>query len=198
MIMGKKIEDIEVDAYSPESGMMFKWKLSDYTGKWVVVLFYPQDFTWVCPTELADLASIHEELKEMDVEVASVSTDSMQVHLAWKNSEPMLANVNFPMVADPKAQLSKQFEVYDEDTGFALRGVFLIDPKGVVRSSDTTMYDVGRNMEEVLRKVKAYKYVEKNPGMACPARWDESKDALEKTLEIVGNVGEIISWDDYE
>ena len=198
MIMGKKLEDIELDAYSPESGMMFRWKLSDHIGKWVLVVFYPQDFTWVCPTELADLASIHEELKGMDVEVVSARTDSKQVHMAWRDSEPMLANVNYPMVSDPKGDLAKQFEVFDENTGFALRGAFLVDTTGVVRFADITMYDVGRNMEEVLRKVRAYKYVEDNPGMACPARWDEDKSAIEKTLEIIGNVGEVISWDDYE
>jgi peroxiredoxin (alkyl hydroperoxide reductase subunit C) len=198
MILGKKLEDIPLQAYSPDTGAMYEWKISDSAGKWLVVLFYPQDFTWVCPTELADLASIHSELNELDTHVVSVSTDSKQVHMAWRDTEPMLSDVNFPMIADPLGKLSKQFGVFDEDTGFALRGVFLVDPVGVVRYEEITMYDVGRNMAEVLRKLKAYKYVEKNPGMACPARWDEGRTPLEKTLDIVGNVGEAITidWDE--
>jgi len=189
MIIGKKIEDIEVQAYFPEKGTIDKLKISDYEGKWLVVLFYPADFTFVCPTELADLASIHPNLKEMGAEAISVSTDTAYSHLAWRDSESLLKNVHYPMLADPLGKLSRQFDVFDENTGLALRGAFLLDPEGVVKAVDISMYDVGRNMGEILRRLKAYKHVEANPGAVCPARWDEGKKTIDVSLDIVGKVG---------
>lgn len=190
MIIGKKIEDIEVKAYVPENGAIEAMKISDYRGKWLVVLFYPADFTFVCPTELKDLADIHEELKGLGAEAVSVSTDTAYSHIAWRNSEMLLNDVRYPMIADPLGKLSKQFEVFDENTGLALRGAFLIDPEGVVKAVDISMYDVGRNMEEILRRLKAYKFVEANPGVACPARWDEGEKTINVSLDIVGKVGD--------
>ena len=189
MIIGKKLEDMEVEAYFPEKDTIEKLRLSDYRGKWLVVLFYPADFTFVCPTELADLASVYPDIKELGGEAISVSTDTAFVHKAWKEAESLLKKVSYPMVADPLGKLSRQFEVYDENTGLALRGVFIISPEGEVKSVDITLYDVGRNMGEVLRRLKAFKYVEEHPGAACPARWDEGKKAIEVSLNIVGKVG---------
>jgi len=189
MIIGTKLEDIEVEAYLPEKDDIGKLKLSDYSGKWLVVLFYPADFTFVCPTELADLASVYPDIKELGGEAISVSTDTAFVHKAWKESESLLKKVTYPMVADPLGKLSRQFEVYDENTGLALRGAFIVSPEGEVKSVDISLYDVGRNMGEVLRRLKAFKYVEEHPGTACPARWDEGKKAIEVSLDIVGKVG---------
>lgn len=190
MIIGKKIEDIEVNAYFPEKGTIDPLNISDYQGKWLVVLFYPADFTFVCPTELKDLASIYPTLKELGAEAISVSTDTAYSHLAWKDTEGLLRDVSYPMVADPLGKLSRQFEVFDDGTGLALRGAFLLDPEGVVKAVDISMYDVGRNMGEILRRLKAYKHVEANPGVACPARWDEGEKTIDVSLDIVGKVGE--------
>ncbi len=189
MIIGKKLEDIEVDAYYPELGAIDKVKISDYRGKWLVVLFYPADFTFVCPTELADLASIYPTLKSMNAEAVSVSTDTAFVHIAWLQSESLLENVSYPMISDPLGKLSKQFEIYDDNTGLALRGAYIIDPEGVVKSIDISMYNVGRNMSEILRKLKAFRHVEEHPGAACPARWDEGDKAIDVSLDLVGKVG---------
>jgi peroxiredoxin (alkyl hydroperoxide reductase subunit C) len=189
MVIGTQPEDITVKAFIPEKYAFEELKISDYRGKWLVVMFYPLDFTWVCPTEMADLASIHPKLQEMNAEAISVSTDTVYSHLAWKDSESLLKNVKFPMVADPLGKLSRQFGVYDENTGFALRGVFIVGPEGFVKSVDINMYDVGRNMNETLRRLKAFQFVDANPGMACPAKWDENKKALNKSLDIVGKVG---------
>lgn len=193
MIIGKKIEDIAVNAYFPEMGAIEQMKISDYRGKWLVVLFYPADFTFVCPTELKDLASIHAQLQELGAEAVSVSTDTAYSHIAWKNSEMLLKDIRYPMIADPLGKLSKQFEVYDENTGLALRGAFILDPEGVVKAVDISMYDVGRNLDEIIRRLKAYKYVEANPGAACPARWEEGDQAITKSVDIVGKVGEYLA-----
>lgn len=190
MIIGKKIEDIEVNAYFPEEGAIQKMKLSDYRGKWLVVLFYPADFTFVCPTELRDLATIHDTLRELGAEAVSVSTDTAYTHLAWKQSEMLLEQVRYPMISDTLGALSRQFEVYDENTGLALRGVFLLNPEGVVKAVDISMYDVGRNLGEILRRLKAYRFIEANPGAVCPARWDDGMDGLQVSLDMVGKVGE--------
>lgn len=190
MIIGKKIEDIEVKAYYPEKGTIDPLKISDFKGKWLVVLFYPADFTFVCPTELRDLQSMLPTLKELNADAISVSTDSAFSHIAWRDMEGLLKNVSYPMVSDQLGKLSRQFEVYDENSGKALRGVFLIDPEGVVKAVDISMYDVGRNLDEILRRLKAYQYVELHPGFQCPARWDEGDKAIPVSLNILGKVGE--------
>ena len=188
MIIGKKIEDIEVKAYNPENGSIDPLKISDYRGKWLVVLFYPADFTFVCPTELRDLQAIYPALKELNAEAISVSTDSAFSHVAWRNTEGLLKDVSFPMVSDQLGKLSRQFEVFDENSGKALRGVFLLDPEGVVKGVDITMYDVGRDIEAILKRLKAYQYVDDHPGVQCPVRWDEGEGAIPTSLDILGNV----------
>ena len=190
MIIGKQIEGMELEAYLPKKGTIEKFNVADYKEKWLVILFYPADFTFVCPTELADLASIHPELEEMGATVVSVSTDTAFVHKAWRDSESLLGNVNYPMVADPLGKLSRQFEVFDDSTGLALRGAFILDPNGIVKSVDINMYDVGRNMTETLRRLKAFKHVEAHPGVVCPARWDEGSKVINVSLDLIGKVGE--------
>jgi peroxiredoxin (alkyl hydroperoxide reductase subunit C) len=192
MVIGQKLEDIELDAFNPVAYEKMKIKVSDYRGKWLVVVFYPADFTFVCPTELADLASLHPTLREMGAETFVVSTDTHYVHKAWRDSESLLKNVSFPMVSDPLGKLSKQFGVYDENTGLALRGTFLINPEGFVKSMDVNMYDVGRNMDETLRRLRAFQYVDENPGVQCPARWDDGKKAIATTYDNVGKVGKYL------
>jgi NADH-dependent peroxiredoxin subunit C len=193
MIIGKKIEDIELAAYFPEVGGIEKIKVSDYRGKWLVVLFYPADFTFVCPTELRDLQAIYPTLKELNAEAISVSTDSVFAHVAWRDMEGLLQNVTFPMISDQLGKMSRQFEVFDENSGKALRGVFLIDPEGVVKGVDISMYDVGRNLSEVLKRLKAYQYVEEHPGVQCPVGWDAGDKPIDTSLKNIGKVAEFLS-----
>jgi len=190
--VGDKVSDFEMDAYFPEKKDFGKIKFSEIfkKGKWLVLFFYPADYTFVCPTELADIADKYTELKKEGIEVVSVSTDAHYVHYAWQNSEKLLANIKYPMAADPTHNVSKTFGVYDEATGLALRGTFIIDPDGKLVASEVNYFPVGRNSEELLRKLKAFKYVRENPAQVCPAKWQPGKKTLTPGKDLVGKVGE--------
>ena len=156
--VGERIPDFEMDAYFPEKKDFGKIKFSEIfkKGKWLVLFFYPADYTFVCPTELADIGEKYQELKKEGIEVVSVSTDTHYVHYAWQTSEKLLANIKYPMAADPTHIVSKTFGVYDETTGLALRGTFIIDPDGKLVASEVNYFPVGRNSDELLRKLKAF------------------------------------------
>jgi peroxiredoxin (alkyl hydroperoxide reductase subunit C) len=162
-------------------------------GQWLILFFYPADFTFVCPTELNDLAEKYNELKASGCEVVSVSTDTKFSHLAWQQSEKLLQNVKYPMGADPTGVVSKMFGVYDESTGLALRGTFIISPEGKVAASEVNFYNVGRNASELLRKVKANTYLATHTDEVCPANWTEGKKTLKPSAKMVGKVYESIA-----
>ena len=157
-----------------------------------MLFFYPADFTFVCPTELADLAEYYEELQSMGVEVISVSTDTKYTHLAWQRTEKLLEKVRYLMGADPAGKISRLFGVYDENTGLALRGTFIINPDGVLVGSEINFYNVGRNAEELIRKMKANAYLMSHPEEACPAKWKEGEKTLKPSQELVGRVYEAL------
>lgn len=191
-IVGQKVPPFVLDAYDPED---FGFTEIDFAkiqqeGKWTVLVFYPADFTFVCPTELADLASKHAKLEKLGVEVVSVSTDSKFVHLAWKNDEQLLKDVKFKMGADPTGEVSSFFNVYDPEVGQALRGTFIIDPDGVLVASEINFFNVGRDADELLRKVEASIYVRENPAEVCPAKWKPGEKTLKPSKELVGKVYE--------
>jgi len=190
--VGEKVPDFEMDAYFPEKKDFGKIKFSEIfkKGKWLVLFFYPADYTFVCPTELADIGEKYSELKKEGIEIVSVSTDTHYVHYAWQNSEKLLANIKYPMAADPTHIVSKSFGVYDETTGLALRGTFIIDPDGKLVASEVNYFPVGRNSDELLRKLKAFKYVRENPAQVCPAKWQPGKKTLTPGKDLVGKVGE--------
>jgi len=190
--VGEKVPDFEMDAYFPEKKDFGKIKFSEIfkKGKWLVLFFYPADYTFVCPTELADIGDKYTELKKEGIEVVSVSTDTHYVHYAWQNSEKLLANIKYPMAADPTHIVSKTFGVYDEASGLALRGTFIIDPDGKLVASEVNYFPVGRNSDELLRKLKAFKYVRENPAQVCPAKWQPGKKTLTPGKDLVGKVGE--------
>lgn len=190
--VGDRIPSLEMDAYFPDRDELGKINLSGIIqeGKWLVLFFYPADYTFVCPTELADVGRIYPQLKELGVEVVSVSTDTHFVHYAWKRTEKLLADISFPMAADPTHKISRIFGVLDENTGLALRGTFVIDPDGTLVASEINYYPVGRNAEELLRKIRAFQHVRNNPQQVCPARWEPGKKTLTPGKEIVGKVGE--------
>lgn len=191
-VIGEKIPPFTLDVYDPEDNGFSEVNFGDLQkeGKWTVLVFYPADFTFVCPTELADLATKHEALKKLGCEVISVSTDSKFVHLAWKSDERLLQDVKFKMGADPTGDLSSFFGIYDPETGQAFRGTFIINPEGVLVSSEVNYYNVGRNADELLRKVEANVYVKDHPAEACPAKWTPGEKTLTPSEKLVGKVYE--------
>ena len=192
--VGQRVPNFELEVYDPKTGSFGKISLEDVMRerKWLILFFYPADFTFVCPTELADLAEHYEELVDLGAEVVSVSTDTKFVHLAWQQSEKLLEKVRFPMGADPTGRVSRMFDVYDEDTGLSLRGTFIINPDGILVGAEINYYNVGRNAEELVRKMKANVYLMSHPEEACPAKWEPGKKTLKPSEEIVGKVYEAL------
>ena len=160
----------------------------DLKGKWSVVFFYPADFTFVCPTELGDLADNYAEFQRLGVEIYSVSTDTHFTHKAWHGSSDTIAKVQYPMLGDATGAITRNFEVMREEQGLADRGTFLIDPDGVIQFTEVTAEGIGRNAVELLRKVKAAQYVAAHPGEVCPAKWEEGEATLAPSLDLVGKI----------
>ena len=169
--VGQEVPQFELETFNPTEREFGKVSLADLKKrkKWTVLVFYPADFTFVCPTELADLAEKHAALVKLGAEVISVSTDTKFTHLAWRDAEKLLAGVEYTMAADPTGTVSRMFGVYDENSGLALRGTFIINPEGVLVSSEINFYNVGRNADELVRKMEANAYLIKHPAEACPA-----------------------------
>ncbi len=157
-------------------------------GKWSAFVFYPADFTFVCPTELEDLADYYEEFKKLGVEIYGVSTDTHFAHKAWHDTSAAIGKVKYPLVGDPTATLARNFEVLIEEEGLALRGTFLINPEGQIKLCEIHDNGIGRNASELLRKVKAAQYVASHPGEVCPAKWQEGDKTLEPSLDLVGKI----------
>ena len=161
---------------------------ADLTGKWSVVFFYPADFTFVCPTELGDLADNYEEFKARGVEIYSVSTDTHFTHKAWHDSSDTIRKITYPMIGDPTGVISRNFEVMIEEAGLAERGTFVIDPDGKIQVVEITAGGIGRDASELLRKVKAAQYVAAHPGEVCPAKWQEGEETLAPSLDLEGKI----------
>ena len=160
----------------------------DLAGKWAVVFFYPADFTFVCPTELGDLADNYAEFQRLGVEVYSVSTDTHFTHKAWHDTSDTIGKIQYPMLGDPTGTITTNFEVMRDGQGLADRGTFVIDPDGVIQIVEVTAEGVGRNAVELLRKVKAAIYVREHPNEVCPAKWEEGDDTLAPSLDLVGKI----------
>ena len=157
-------------------------------GKWSVVFFYPADFTFVCPTELGDLADHYAEFQKLGVEIYSVSTDTHFTHMAWHESSPTIRKIGFPMLGDPTGTITRNFGVMIEAEGMAERGTFVIDPEGRIQIVEINAGGIGRDAAELLRKVKAAQYVASNPGEVCPARWNEGAATIKPSLDLVGKI----------
>jgi peroxiredoxin (alkyl hydroperoxide reductase subunit C) len=165
-------------------------EVSDATlkGKWSVIVFYPADFTFVCPTELEDLADNYAEFQKAGVEVYTVSTDTHFTHKAWHDSSSVVRKVQYPMIGDPTRQLARNFDVLIEEEGLALRGSFIINPEGEIKALEVQDLSIGRNAAELLRKVKAAQYVSTHTGEVCPAKWTEGADTLKPSVDLVGKI----------
>ena len=157
-------------------------------GKWSVVVFYPADFTFVCPTELGDLADNYAEFQKLGAEIYSVSTDTHFTHKAWHDTSDTIRKIRFPMLADPTGALSRNFQVMIEDEGLALRGTFIINPQGQIKAMEVNDNGIGRDAKELLRRLKAAKYVAEHPGEVCPAKWQEGAETLKPSLDLVGKI----------
>ena len=193
--VGQKVPPFTMETFDPTEGAFGEVDLGALrkAGKWVILFFYPADFTFVCPTELADLAARHAELTKLGAEVISVSTDTKFTHLAWKTDERMMADVKFQMAADPTGEVSRFFDVWDYDTGLALRGTFIINHEGVLASSEVNYYNVGRNGDELVRKMEANNYLKDHPADACPAKWTPGDKVLTPSEKMVGKVYEALN-----
>jgi len=185
-IINSNLPEFTVQAYHNDQFKTVSSK--DLKGKWAIFFFYPADFTFVCPTELGDLADKYEQLKKMGVEVYSVSTDTHFVHKAWHDASETIKKIKFPMLADPTGVLSRAFGVYIESDGLAYRGSFLVDPEGKIKLAEIQDNSVGRNAEELVRKVQAAQFVASHPGEVCPAKWTPGASTLKPGLDLVGKI----------
>ena len=161
---------------------------ADLKGKWSVFFFYPADFTFVCPTELGDFADHYAQLKDMGVEVYSVSTDTHFTHKAWHDASDTIAKINFPMIGDPTGTLSRNFDVMIEEEGLALRGTFVVDPEGMIKVAEVHDLGIGRSAKDLVRKVQAAQHVAANPNEVCPASWQPGEETLTPSLDLVGKI----------
>lgn len=184
--IGQPVPDFQFDAY--HNNEFKKMKLSDYKGKWIVLLFYPADFTFVCPTELEEAANYYEEFNKAGSEIISVSTDTKYTHLAWHQTSKAIGKIKYPMAADPTGIMCKAFGTYIEEDGLSLRGTFIIDPDGVLKTIDIHDNSIGRSSKEILRRVNAAAYVRKYPEQVCPASWEPGADTLIPGENLVGKI----------
>lgn len=160
----------------------------DLKGKWSVFVFYPADFTFVCPTELGDLADNYAEFQKMGVEIYSVSTDTHFTHKAWHDTSDTIGKITYPMLADPTLALSRNFEVLIEEEGLALRGTFVVNPEGQIKVLEVHDNGIGRDAKELLRKVQAAQYVASHPNEVCPAKWTPGAATLTPSLDLIGKI----------
>lgn len=185
-LIGTEVLPFKASAF--HNGKFIEVSEADFKGKWSVVCFYPADFTFVCPTELEDLQNQYATLKELGVEVYSVSTDSHFVHKAWHDSSEAIGKVTYIMIGDPSHTISRNFDVLIEDQGVANRATFVIDPDGVIQTVEITADGIGRDASVLVDKIKAAQYVRNHPGEVCPAKWKEGSETLKPSLDLVGKI----------
>jgi peroxiredoxin len=185
-LINSKVIDFKVQAYHQKN---FKTVTSaDLNGKWSIFFFYPADFTFVCPTELGDMADKYDTFKKMGVEVYSVSTDTHFVHKAWHDTSDTIKKIQYPMLADPTGLLSRAFGVHIEEEGLAYRGTFLVNPEGFIKLAEVNDNGIGRNADELLRKVQAAQFIAAHPNEVCPAKWKPGGETLKPGLDLIGKI----------
>ncbi len=185
-LINTKIVDFKVQAY--QNGEFKEVTTESVKGKWSVFFFYPADFTFVCPTELGDLADNYSKFQEMGCEVYSVSTDTHFVHKAWADASETIAKIKYPMLADPTGTLARGFGVMIEEEGLALRGTFIVNPEGEIKAYEIHDLGIGRNAEELVRKVQAAQFVAEHGDQVCPAKWQPGAETLTPSLDLVGKL----------
>ena len=185
-LVGTEVKPFKASAY--HNGEFIEVTEADFKGKWSVVCFYPADFTFVCPTELEDLQNNYAALKELGVEVYSVSTVTHFTHKAWHDSSETIGKITYVMIGDPSHVISRNFDVLIEEEGVADRGTFIIDPDGIIQSVEINAGNIGRDASALITKIKAAQYVRNNPGEVCPAKWKEGAATLKPSLDLVGKI----------
>ena len=185
-LINTPIKPFQTTAY--KNGAFVDVSSDDFQGKWNIVFFYPGDFTFVCPTELADLQDVYAELQGLGVEVYSASRDSHFVHKAWHETSPEVGTVQYAMLGDVQGVITENFDNMRPESGLSDRSTFLIDPDGIIQYVETTSEGVGRNATELVRKVKAAQYVRNHPGEVCPAKWEEGEETLTPSFDLVGKI----------
>jgi peroxiredoxin (alkyl hydroperoxide reductase subunit C) len=185
-LINSKVPDFKVQAYHNDKFVTVSQ--NDLKGKWSIFFFYPADFTFVCPTELGDMADKYAQFKELGVEVYSVSTDTHFTHKAWHDASDTIKKIKFPMLADPTGHLSRAFGVHIEEEGLAYRGTFLVNPEGQIKLAEVNDNGIGRNADELFRKVQAAQYVASHDGEVCPAKWTPGEKTLKPGLNLVGKI----------
>lgn len=185
-LIGAKLPEMELDVF--HNNVTKKIKLSDYKGKWLVLFFYPADFTFICPTELEDMAELYPKFQEEGAEVISISMDTIFVHKAWHDNSPAISKINFPMAADPTGKLCRALGTYIENEGLSLRASFIINPDGEIKCYEIHDNSIGRSADELLRKLQASRFVSEHNGKVCPARWKPGADTLTPGLDLVGKI----------
>ena len=185
-VINTVIKPFQASAF--KDGKFIEVSEKDVLGKWAVFFFYPADFTFVCPTELGDVADHYDQFQKLGVEIYSVSTDTHFVHKAWHDSSETIGKIKYTMIGDPSGVITNNFEVMRPGVGLADRGTFIVDPDGVIQAVEITAEGIGRNAEDLLRKVKAAQYVRSHPGEVCPAKWNEGDATLAPSLDLVGKI----------
>jgi len=185
-MINKSIPEFTAEAF--HNGEFKTITSDDVKGKWSIFLFYPADFTFVCPTELEDMESFYEELQGLGVEVYSVSTDTHFVHKAWHDTSDAISKITYPMIGDPTGKITRGFDVMIEEEALALRGTFLANPEGIIKVSEIHDLGIGRSAKDMVRKVKAAQYVANHDGEVCPAAWEEGAETLTPSLDLVGKI----------
>ncbi len=185
-IINQQLPEFKVQAY--HNGEFKTITSEDLKGKWSIFFFYPADFTFVCPTELVDMADKYAEFQSLGVEVYAVSTDTHFVHKAWHDASESIRKIKYPMLADPTGALSRAFGVMIEEEGLAYRGTFVVNPEGLIKLAEIQDNSIGRNADELLRKVEAAQYVASHDGEVCPAKWKKGADVLKPSIDLVGKI----------
>jgi NADH-dependent peroxiredoxin subunit C len=185
-VINTEIKPFKAQAF--KQGKFIEVTDADVKGKWAVFFFYPADFTFVCPTELGDVADHYAELQRLGVEVYSVSTDTHFTHKAWHDSSETIGKIEYTMIGDPTGTITRNFDVMREGEGLADRGTFIVDPDGIIQAMEITAEGIGRNAADLLRKLKAAQYVRSHPGEVCPAKWEEGEKTLAPSLSLVGKI----------
>jgi peroxiredoxin (alkyl hydroperoxide reductase subunit C) len=185
-LIGKEIKEFKTMAYVNDDFVEVSKK--DVLGKWAVFVFYPADFTFICPTELGDLADTYEEFKKVGCEVYTISTDTHFTHKAWHDASSTIRKIKYVMLADPTHKISKSFRVLIPEEGLALRGSFIIDPQGKIVAYEVNTLGIGRDASELLRKVQAAQFIAEHGNEVCPAKWKPGKKTLKPGIDLVGKI----------
>src|SRR3989344_511216 len=185
-LVGKKLPKLTLSAYYKHD--IKEISLDEYAGKWLILLFYPADFTFVCPTELEDAARYHEKFVSLGAEILSVSTDTAFAHKAWHDTSPAIKKVSYPMLADPTGMLCRALGTFIRSEGLSLRATFIIDPDQTIKSYEVHDNSIGRSIQEIFRKFQAAKFVREHKGLVCPASWEPGEETLQPGADLVGKI----------